>query len=336
MADDGAAGLGGVLLVSGPEEFLAERTIGRVRTAVRALDAEAEFSETTADQLSLATLGELSAPSLFSSTRCVVVRRLEDLPEESTGGILAYAAAPAEDVALVLVHSGGQRGSGLLTKLRKVDGVREERTTSPKPSEYPRFVVSELRALNARIEPDAASALVAAVGQDLRGLASACHQLASDAAALGSGSGGRGTVIGSDLVKQYFGGRAEARSFDIADLTVGGRRAEALAELRWGLSTGLAPVLVTSAVSNSLRQLVKVGSAASGTRDADLARSVGMPDWKLKSVRAQLREWHPDALALAVRAVAVADADVKGQAADASYALERMVMTVADLRGRTG
>ena len=68
----------------------------------------------------MASLGEMSAPSLFSATRCVVVRGLEDLPDESVDGLLDYAAAPVEDVALVLVHGGGQKGSGVLTKLRKL------------------------------------------------------------------------------------------------------------------------------------------------------------------------------------------------------------------------
>ena len=58
----------------------------------------------------MAELGDLAAPSLFSSTRCVVVRRLEDLPEESVPGLLDYAASPVEDVALVLAHSGGPEG----------------------------------------------------------------------------------------------------------------------------------------------------------------------------------------------------------------------------------
>src|SRR3954465_6118454 len=117
--------LGRVTLVTGPEEFLAERTVQQVRAACRAADPEAELSETSADQLTMATLGELAAPSLFSSTRCVVVRSFEDLPEESVDGLLDYAAAPVEDVALVLVHGGGQKGSGVLTKLRKQPGVTE-------------------------------------------------------------------------------------------------------------------------------------------------------------------------------------------------------------------
>ena len=75
--------LGRITLVTGPEEFLGERAIAAVRSAVRSHDEEAEFSETMAGSLTMATLGDMAAPSLFSTTRCVVVRRLEDLPEES-------------------------------------------------------------------------------------------------------------------------------------------------------------------------------------------------------------------------------------------------------------
>src|SRR5215213_9830900 len=96
--------LGRVTLVTGKEEFLNERTVAAVRTAVRQHDGEAELTETMAGDLTLATLGEMSAPSLFSSTRCVVVRSLEALPDESVAGLLGYCAEPVEDVALVLVH----------------------------------------------------------------------------------------------------------------------------------------------------------------------------------------------------------------------------------------
>src|SRR3954468_22984213 len=160
--------LGHVTLVTGPEEFLAERTVQLVRAACRRADPEAEFSEALADQLTMATLGELAAPSLFSATRCVVVRKLEDLPEESAPGLLDYAAGPADDVALVLVHSGGAKGSGLLTKLRKVAAVTEVKTAALTAREYPNYVTNELRGHKVKIDPDAAAFLVQAVGQDLR------------------------------------------------------------------------------------------------------------------------------------------------------------------------
>jgi DNA polymerase-3 subunit delta len=52
----------------------------------------------------------------------------------------------------------------------------------------------------------------------------------------------------------------------------------------------------------------------------------------VRTVRDQSRSWNPEGIAAAVRAVAVADADIKGQAHDASYTLERLVLTVAGLR----
>ena len=57
-----------------------------------------------------------------------------------------------------------------------------------------------------------------------------------------------------------------------------------------------------------------------------------MPPWKLKSLSAQARGWSEDGLADAIRAVARADADIKGAASDASYTLERLVLTITRLR----
>ena len=48
-------------------------------------------------------------------------------------------------------------------------------------------------------------------------------------------------------MKKYFGGRAEAKSFAVADAAFSGRRQAALEELRWALDGGTPPVLVTSA-----------------------------------------------------------------------------------------
>ena len=120
-------------------------------------------------------------------------------------------------------------------------------------------------------------------------------------------------------------------SFAVADAALAGRTGVAMEQLRWALSTGVAPVLVTSALASGLRGLGKLITAASGLRDADLAREVGVPPWKLKSMRAQARGWDERGVATAL-AVATADAEVKGAADDAGFALERAVLTVATAR----
>ncbi len=315
--------LGRVTLITGPEEYLAERTVQQVRAAVRQFDPEAEVGETTADQLSLAALGELAAPSLFSSTRCVLVRGLEDLPEESAEGILAYAAAPSDEVALVLLHSGGQKGTGIVNKLRKLPTVTEVKSVTLRPSEVSGFVTAEVRAHGGRIEPDAADALVQAVGTDLRTLAGAASQLVNDF---------EGQTITAEGVATYFAGRAEVKSFTIADAVMSGRTAAALEELRWAIETGIAPVLVTSAVANGLRGVARMMAAPRGLREGDLAREVGVPPWKLRIVRDQARGWDDDGVARALQCAAQADADIKGAGHDASYTLERLVLTMGDLR----
>lgn len=315
--------MGHVTLVTGPEEFFNERTVAAVRAAVRAHDAEAESSEAQGSDLTLATLGELAAPSLFSTTRCVVVRGLENLPDESVAGLLDYAAAPADDIALVLVHGGGQKGSGVLNKLRKLTAVNEVKSASIKGAEFPRFVSSEVRRHGSTIEEEAADFLVQAIGQDIRSLAAAAHQLVNDFP---------GETLTSDKVKRYFGGRAEAKSFAVADNAFFGRRALALEELRWALDGGTPPVLITSAFASGVRGLARYVSAPRGIREADLAREVGVPPWKLRTLREQSRTWTPQGLGEAIRAVARADADIKGAAHDAAYTLERLVLTVAGLR----
>ena len=306
--------LGRVTLVTGKEEFLSERTVVAVRKAVRAHDPEAEFSEASASELTLATLGELSAPSLFSSIRCVVVRGLENLPDESVAGLLDYAAAPADEVALVLVHGGGQKGSGTLTKLRKLPAVAEHKSEELKPSEFPRFVTAEVRAHGAQIEEPAAQFLVQAVGQDLRGLASAADQLASDFPK---------ARISEEQVRRYFGGRAEVKNYVIADAILAGNRVRAFEEIRWALETGSSPVYILSAVAGQARS---VANHVAGIRDG------GVPPWKLKTLANLARGWTRDGIGQALRAVAQADADLKGAASDPSYTLERLVLTVAALR----
>lgn len=307
--------LGRVVLITGKEEFLGARVVADVKQVVRGFDADAEFSEAAAAELTLATLGELAAPSLFSAVRCVIVRGLEDLPEESVAGLVDYAAAPAEDVALVLVHSGGQRGTGVLTKLRKQAGVTEHKSAEIKPWEMADFAVGEAKRLGARLDKGAAQVLTDAVGADLRSLSAAVDQLANDFP---------GERLDEDRVRRYFGGRAEVKNYEIADAILAGQRERALGELRWALQAGTSEVYILSAIAAQTRTLA---NHVGGNRDS------GMPAWKSRNLNKQASGWSAEGLGRALQAIARADADLKGAASDASYTLERLVLTVAAYRG---
>jgi DNA polymerase III subunit delta len=315
--------LGTTTLITGPNELMAERTIDAVRAAVRSADEDADVTELSAVDLGSGALAEITSPSLFASLRCVVVRTLEELPADTVEPVAGYVAAPASDVALVLHHTGGNKGRGVVDRLRKA-GAREVRAEAPKSYELPKWVATEVRRHRGRIDEPAAAALVDAVGHDLRALAGAVEQLVAD-----SGD----APITVEIVRRFFGGKAEVRGFDVADAALAGKSNEALEQLRWALSAKVPPVLVTSAIAAGLRALARYQGVPRGLTQGDLAREVGVPPWKLRSLAAQSRAWSQRGLATAIQAAARADADVKGAAGDPFWACERLVISV--LRARS-
>jgi DNA polymerase-3 subunit delta len=313
---------GRLSLVIGPEGLLADRAVDALCQQMRSVSPEVEITEIEAPRLDRGKLAEITGPSLFSSSRAAVIQDLENLPQELDADLMELAAAQPPELAVIGVHRGGAKGRGLLDKLKSA-GPEVIECAAVKQWELPQFVSAEARQTGSSIESGAAAALVDAVGHDLRALAAAVTQLVSD------GEGGPITV---DQVRRYFGGRAEVTSFAVADATLAGRTGVAMEQLRWALATGVAPVLVTSALASGIRGLGKLITAGGGQREADLAREVGVPPWKLKSMRSQARGWDQASLAAALKTVAVADADVKGAADDAAYALERAVLSVSRLR----
>lgn len=316
-----------VTLAVGQEDLLLDRAVQQVVAAARAADADTDVRDLNPDQVQPGTLAELTSPSLFAERKVVVVRNAQDLSADTVKDVKAYLGSPAEEITLVLLHAGGVKGKALLDAARKA-GAREIACPKmTKPADRLAFVRSEFRALGRSATPEACQALVDAIGSDLRELASAVTQLVADV---------EGT-IDEAVVGRYYTGRAEASSFTVADRAVEGRTAEALEALRWSLATGVAPVMITSALAQGVRAIGKLAGARGGQRPADLARELGMPPWKIDRVRQQMRGWTPDGVAVALRAVAEADAGVKGGGDDPEYALEKAVVTIAQAarsRGR--
>lgn len=316
---------GSAVLITGPESLLAQRIVGD--TVARALEAhpEADINEITADQLEEAMLSEVVGGSLFTPYIVAVINDVGACPARVVDHLVAVAIDPPEELCLILVHQGGMKGKGLIDKLKKAK-VRTETIVAPKAWELPKFVAEEAKRHRTRIGQDAAGELVQAVGHDLRSLAAAVAQLADDAEA---------GEIDAALVKRYFAGKAEVTSFAVADAVLAGNTSLALERLRWALGTGAAPVLVTSAMAGAFRGMGKyLDAQGSRMSDSDLARRIGLPPWKVKDYARASRIWQSAGVAEAIRLIAVADAEVKGAATNADFALERMVLGVLKLRRR--
>jgi DNA polymerase III subunit delta len=304
-----------VTIAVGEDGLLADRIVSR---AVAAAGTGVEVQEVAGAELTEDLLMEVASPSLFGDERVLVVRALQDLDAAVTSALVSVIEDGDSDLRLIGVHAGGVKGKAVLEALKGVGAttVPVPRITSARDREQ--FVIDEAKQAGGRIEREAAADLVAAIGTDLRELATATAQLVADV----------GRSIGVTEVALYYRGRAESSGFTVADRAVEGNASAAIETLRWAFATGLDPVLVSSSLAANLRLIAQVGAAGQGSPDA-VAGRLGMPAWKVRRAQDWLRRWRPEALARAVRAVAAADADLKGAGDDAAYAVERAVLVVA-------
>jgi DNA polymerase-3 subunit delta len=317
-----APGPAPLTLVTGPEALLRDRAVATAVNAVRAADAEAEVHDLSAVGLEAGRVTGLASPSLFGGTVVIVVRDVAEAADAIADELKTVLADPGEAVVLVLVHHGGVKGKSLLDAARASGAVVVECKTVKWESDKVSFVQAEFRAANRRVAPDAAVALVDALGSDLRELANACGQLIADTT---------GTVDRA-VVERYHAGRVEVTGFKVADAAVEGRYEEALRLLRHALATGVDPVPVNAAFAAGLRTLAKVGGASRTARPDDVARDLGLAPFQVKKARGQLSGWTPDGVAAAIVAVARADEQIKGGGTDPVYALERAVTDIVTAR----
>ena len=301
---------------------MAERALERITREVRDADPDTEVIELDGPSLEVGRFLELAGPTLFGSPRLVLVSGVPPTGSEADT-FVAYLQDPAEDVVVVVSHDGGAKGKKVLDALRRTKPREISCARLTKRDDRVDFLRSEAAAVGGQITQGAATALLDAIGSDLREAAAATRQLVSDA-------GGR---VDEAVVRQYHLGRADVKGWTIADRTIEGRESAALEELRWALSTGTEPVLVIGALAAGLRNVARVGGR-SGRPEAAVASELGMPPWKVRTIRKQLSGWTPAGIERALRAVAVADGDVKGVSAHPAYALERAVRTICAARGQ--
>ena len=311
-----------VTLVVGEEEYLVDRAVHELITSARDADLGGDVHDLEGAELGPGELESLASPSLFGGGCVLVVRSAQNVSKDVAAELTGYAARPAPDVVLVLTHAGGAKGKDLLAGVKAAGAQVIECQKVTRFADRLNFVRAEFRRAGKRADDGAARALLDAVGSDLRELAAACDQLAADTEG----------QVDETVVARYYRGRAEATGFTVADRAVEGHLAPSLEQLRWALATGVSPVLICSALAQGVRLLGRVGSAPRGASSMSLAAEVGAPPWKIDRVRQQLRGWHPQGIARALQAVAEADAQVKGEATSAAYALERAIRRIVASR----
>ncbi|GGF40648.1 DNA polymerase III subunit delta [Subtercola lobariae] len=308
-----------VILVSGTESFLAERSIRQLRDLLKAEDPSLEISDIDAASYAPGELLTMASPSLFGEPRLIRVSSVEKSTDSFILEAIEYLSYPADDTYVVLRHGGGVRGKRLLDAVRASTGDVIEIVCAElkKDTERYDFSVAEFRAAGRRVSPSAIRALVSAFADDLAELSSACGQLIADTS----------DEITEATVARYYSGRVETNAFAVADSAIAGRYGESLALLRHALATGADPVPMVAAFAMKLRTMAKVLGTRGGS--GQLAGQLGLAPWQIDRARRDLQGWTGEGLGRSIQMLAETDENIKGGGRDPVYSLERMIATVS-------
>ncbi|BBZ08423.1 hypothetical protein MDOR_25920 [Mycolicibacterium doricum] len=308
-------------LVLGDEELLVERSVAAVlkNARKRAGTHDVPVNRLRAGEVSTSELAELLSPSLFSDERVVVLESAAEAGKDAVALIATAAADLPPGTMLVVVHSGGGRAKALADQLKKLGAEVHPCTKIVKAADRADFLRKEFRGHKVKVTDDTVTAVLDAVGSDIRELAAACSQLVADTAG----------EVDAAAVRRYHSGKAEVKGFDIADKAVTGDVAGAAEALRWAMLSGEPQVVLADALAEAVHTIARVAPLSGDPYR--LAGELGMPPWRVQKAQKQARRWSRASVAEAMRLVAALNADVKGAAADADYALESAVRRVAEL-----
>lgn len=307
-----------LIFVQGSEQYIHSRVVDAVKSQLKQVEPDTEIHHLSAAEYQPGELQVLASPSLFGEKKLLIFDDMQKMTDAFVVDGLQYVQDPNPDVTFLGLHGGGTRGKKLLDALKK-SGQFVEAKPIKSDRDRMEFLQAEFRAARRRIDADALRALADAIGQNLGELAAAVAQLISDT---------EGTITES-TVEQYYGGRVQATAFKVADAALEGQIGHAIALLRHALATGVQPVAISASFGMKARQVARIidGRLASG----QIAAALGMAPWQAQRVSATARHWTPVNIAGAIELIARADAEVKGQARDADFAVERMVTKVAGM-----
>ncbi len=203
-------------LILGSEGALADSALLKLTSQLK--EENAEITTLFASDVIVGDISDALAPSLFSQRRALVIKELQDLPEESRDEITRYLDNVDATTTVIFIHKGGVKGKALLDAIKKAKATIIACEPLKKESEKQEFVRNLFLDLGRKASPAAVTALVNAVGGDLRELSAACSQIVSDAPA--------GTIDEAH-VEKFHQGRIETTGFDVADIALEGNLAQA-------------------------------------------------------------------------------------------------------------
>lgn len=182
------------------------------------------------------------------------------------------------------------------------------------------FVAAEFKTAGRRADAGAVKALVEALGNDLRELASACAQLVADTTG----------TISAVTVDRYYGGRVEATGFWSPTRPSRARPARPCRCCGTHWRPAWTPCRSSRCSRSSSARSPRSPRCAAAEECRPRTWDSPLADRPCEEGPVEL---DPEGLAAAITAVAQADAEVKGGGRDPVFAVERAVLTIAGAHG---
>ncbi|MDO4917364.1 MAG: DNA polymerase III subunit delta [Rothia sp. (in: high G+C Gram-positive bacteria)] len=306
------------VLIYGNEDYIVSASRSRLKTQFVQEHHDAEEIALNAKDYRKGELLNAVSPSLFGGSKVILISNAALMNEDFLAEMLDYLQNPEPTSMVILHHAGGNRGKKL------IDVFRASRTYSlieakPLKTDHDKasFVNFEFALQDRKIEPRAARLLIAACGNDVSELASACSQLIEDT---------EGPVTES-MVDTYYGGRTEVTAFKVSDAAVAGDSRTALKLLRHALSTGVEPIPLVGALGMRMRNIARVHGTRGNANH--LAGELKLAPWQVEQAQRDSRRYSADDLKLILKVLADTDAQLKGEAAEPLYALEKAILAIA-------
>ena len=303
----------------GDESLLIDEVILQIEAlaldpAAREFDREIFYGDETEAQLIVTAARTIP---WLAAQRLVVVRGAEALPRAADAALIAYCKQPSPSTCLVLTAQRAEASRPLFALLLKTPwAVRFRRLLA---RELSAWVEQRIVARGCRITPEALAALLEAVGNDLRLLASEIDKLVAFMGAEQTIDTGVLTALTADV--------REATAFELARYLSAGDLAAALRAWDKFSSGGEYPGLALGAIAHHVRQLWRIKLAQRGGATPErLARELNIPAFTIRRLSSQAAAIDPERLWQWLDALLEADQTLKRSALPPESVFERLIL----------
>jgi DNA polymerase-3 subunit delta len=294
-------GLDPVYVLHSEHPILIERAVSAIRDeavppAARGFNYDVVEGKPTAAKI----VGLAQTLPMMAQRRMVFVRDLALLPADEAEGVLAYVAKPNPSTVLVGIASKLDKRLKLFAQLSKKGFVH----VLDAPRQLAPWVRNEAQQKGVKIDGNAVSRLIDAVGSDLSRLSLAVEQL-------GLFAGDR--PVTSDDVDELIADTRERSVFELTDAIGAADRPRALAAVASLCDQRESAVGVVVMLARHVRQLTLLHVMRNqNVPRNEWASRIGVPPFVVDKLMAQARSYSPSALATATQRLANADRALKG------------------------